>query len=73
MRNSGPVDRRQSARGYLRPAETDATRLAHWPPTYRSRETQPVIMKHERGEKPKRAKPRGWRLTRSLFSEFADD
>jgi hypothetical protein len=30
-------------------------------------------MKHQPGEVPKRAKPRGWRLTRAMFSEFADD
>jgi hypothetical protein len=30
-------------------------------------------MKHQPGEAPKRAKPRGWRLTRAMFSEFADD
>jgi hypothetical protein len=32
-----------------------------------------VIVKHEPGEPVKRAKPRGWRLTRAIFAEFADD
>ena len=63
----------RSARSYLRPAETAQTRLANWPPPYRSKENKPVIMKHQPGEVPKRAKPRGWRLTRAMFSEFADD
>jgi hypothetical protein len=62
-----------SARAYLRPVETEGTKLAHWPPPFRARESKPVIMKHQPGEAPKRAKPRGWRLTRALFSEFADD
>jgi hypothetical protein len=30
-------------------------------------------MKHQPGEPAKRAKSRGWRLTRAIFSEFADD
>jgi len=30
-------------------------------------------MKHPEGEPVKRAKPRGWRLTRAIFSEFADE
>jgi len=53
--------------------ETEGTRLANWPPPYRGKENKPVIMKHKSGEVPKRAKPRGWRLTRAIFSEFADD
>jgi len=28
---------------------------------------------HPEGEPVKRAKPRGWRLTRAIFSEFAED
>jgi hypothetical protein len=49
------------------------SRLAHWPPPKRGQESKPVIVKHEPGEPVKRAKPRGWRLTRAIFSEFADD
>jgi hypothetical protein len=63
----------RSARAYLRPVETEGTRLAHWPPPYRAKESKPVIMKHQPGEEPKRARPRGWRLTRAMFSEFSDD
>ncbi|WP_375412665.1 hypothetical protein [uncultured Bradyrhizobium sp.] len=48
-------------------------RLAHWPPPFRSGRTQPKIIHHDASEKPKLAKPRGWRLTRALFSEFSDD
>jgi hypothetical protein len=32
-----------------------------------------VFIKHKPGEPAKRAKPRGWRLTRAIFSEFAED
>jgi hypothetical protein len=51
----------------------ERTKQAHWPPPFRSGQTQPKIIRHEPGEKPKLAKPRGWRLTRALFSEFSDD
>jgi hypothetical protein len=53
--------------------ETTSSRLAHWPPPQRSKESKPVLIKHPQGESAKRAKPRGWRLTRSIFSEFSDD
>jgi hypothetical protein len=49
------------------------SRLAHWPPPQRGKEAKPVLMKHQAGEPVKRAKPRGWRLTRAVFSEFAED
>ena len=49
------------------------SRLAHWPPPQRGQEAKPVFMKHQPGEPVKRAKPRGWRLTRAMFSEFAED
>jgi hypothetical protein len=39
----------------------------------RGKESKPVFTKHQVGEPGKRAKPRGWRLTRAIFSEFADD
>jgi hypothetical protein len=45
-------------------------KLAHWPPPFRSGQTQPKIVRYEASEKPKLAKPRGWRPTRALFSEF---
>ncbi len=63
----------RSARAPSPSAETGRTRLANWPPPYRARESKPIIMTHQPGEVPKRAKPRGWRLTRAMFSEFADD
>jgi hypothetical protein len=61
--------------GLLHPnsSETEGTHLAHWPPPHRGQETKPVFMKHQPGEPVKRAKPRGWRLTRAIFGEFADD
>jgi hypothetical protein len=62
-------------RSYFSSSQTrpERTKLAHWPPPFRSGQTQPTIIRHEAGEKPKLAKARGWRLTRSLFSEFSDD
>ena len=59
-------------RSFFASAQTRAerTKLAHWPPPFRSGQTQPKIIRYEASEKPKLAKPRGWRLTRALFSEF---
>ena len=50
----------------------ERSRLAHWPPPFRSGQTQPKIIRHEVNEKPKLAKARGWRLTRAMLSEFSD-
>lgn len=58
---------------HVRASETAGTHLAHWPPPLRGHEARPVLVKHQPGEPVKRAKPRGWRLTRAIFSEFADD
>jgi hypothetical protein len=58
---------------HLRASETSGTHLAHWPPPQRGQESRPVLMKHQPGETVKRAKPRGWRLTRAIFSEFEGD
>lgn len=70
-------DRRPGDRGlaslHLRASETAGTHLAHWPPPMRGHESKPVLVKHQPGEPVQRAKPRGWRLTRAIFSEFADD
>jgi hypothetical protein len=66
-------DRRGGSRSFFAPSQTrpERTKLAHWPPPFRSGQTQPKIIRHEPGEKAKLAKPRGWRLTRrALFSEF---
>jgi hypothetical protein len=58
---------------YVRASETTGTHLAHWPPPRYEREATPMRVKHQAGEPVKRAKPRGWRLTRAVFSEFSDD
>jgi hypothetical protein len=58
---------------YVPPSETRGTHLAHWPPPRFERETTPIMAKHAPTETAHRAKPRGWRLTRAIFSEFADD
>ena len=55
---------------YVRASETVGTHLAHWPPPQRAKESKPPFMKHKAGEPVKRAKPRGWRLTRAIFSDF---
>jgi hypothetical protein len=55
------------------PSETrlDRSKLAHWPPPFRSRENNPKrTIKLARGEVPHRATARGWRITRAMFSEF---
>jgi hypothetical protein len=57
----------------VRASETAGTHLAHWPPPFHGQEAKPVIMKHRPGETIKRAHPRGWRLTRAMFSEFQED
>jgi len=58
---------------YVPPRETKGTHLAHWPPTRFERETTPIAMKHVSTETAYHAKPRGWRFTRAILSEFADD
>jgi hypothetical protein len=73
VKNSRPPDRRGLSSLYVRASETMGTHLAHWPPPRFERATPPVRVKHEAGEPVKRAKPRGWRLTRAIFSEFSDD
>ena len=67
------ANRKGPSSTYLHASETAETHLAHWPPPQRGKENKPVFMKHPEGEPVKRAKPRGWRLTRAIFSEFADD
>ena len=58
---------------HVRASETTGTHLAHWPPPMRADESKPVLARHQPGEPVRRAKLRGWRLTRAIFSEFADD
>lgn len=50
----------------------ERSRLAHWPPPFRNGQSQPVIIRHQPGEKQKLTKSRGWRLTRAMLSEFSD-
>ncbi|MCA1545248.1 hypothetical protein I6F36_00260 [Bradyrhizobium sp. BRP19] len=69
----GSSDRKGLSSMNLRASETTGTHLAHWPPPLRSKENKPLFIKHPEGEPVKRAKPRGWRLTRAIFSEFADE
>jgi hypothetical protein len=68
-------DPKAGGRSDYAPSETrpERTRLAHWPPPFRSHEIQPIALKHSRGEVPKRATPRGWRMSRAMFSEFDDE
>lgn len=53
--------------------ERTPSRLANWPPPYRSAPAKPKIVRHPPTDKPTRAKQRGWRLTRAMFSEFEED
>jgi hypothetical protein len=59
--------------GHTNLASSEGSRLAHWPPPFRSVAAKPIIIQHPRGEVPKRAKPRGWRMTRAMFSEFEEE
>ncbi|MGY3035936.1 hypothetical protein ACVIIV_005106 [Bradyrhizobium sp. USDA 4354] len=69
----GSSDRKGLSSMSVRASETTGTHLAHWPPPLRGKENKPLFIKHPEGAPVKRAKPRGWRLTRAIFSEFADD
>lgn len=70
-------DRKGLPPTYLLASETTGTHLAHWPPPQRSldrgKESKPVLLTQATGEPAKRARSRGWRLTRAMFSEVADD
>jgi len=61
----------------LHVSETTGTHLAHWPPPHRAMErgkqSKAVLVTQSADEPVKRARPRGWRLTRAMFSEVADD
>lgn len=74
---SGSSDRRGPSSTYLLASETTGTRLAHWPPPQRSldrgKDSKPVLVTQAAGEPAKRARSRGWRLVRAMFSEVADD
>ena len=70
-------DRKGLPPKYLLASETTGTHLAQWPPPQRAmergKESKPVLVTQTAGEQVKRARPRGWRLKRALFSEVADD
>lgn len=70
-------DRKGLPPTYLLASETTGTRLAHWPPPQRSldrgKQSKPVLLAQAIGEPAKRARSRGWRLTRAMFSDVADD
>lgn len=70
-------DRKGLSPTYLLASETTGTRLAHWPPPQRrldrGKDSKPVLVTQAAGEPAKRARPRGWRLTRAMFSEVAAD
>jgi hypothetical protein len=56
-----------------RSLDTEGVRLAHWPPPFRKMPIKPKVERRpEQVEEPKRATPRGWRITRSMFSEFEE-
>jgi hypothetical protein len=61
----------------MQASETTGTHLAHWPPPQRGmelgKESKPVLVTQAAGEPAKRARPRGWRLKRAMFSDVADD
>ena len=72
-RNKSP-DPKGTSLMHVRPSETAGTHLAHWPPPHHEREAPAMQkVKHPSAEPVSRAKPRGWRLTRAIFSEFSDD
>jgi hypothetical protein len=54
------------------PFAKQTTRLAHWPPPFRSREAKPKAVRHPHGETVQRATLRGWRITRAMISDFDD-
>ena len=68
---NGGVRHFSSAQTHL--LEQTPSRLANWPPPFRSTAAKPKIIRHKPDEKPQRAKPRGWRLTRAMFSEFEEE
>jgi hypothetical protein len=57
----------------LHTADTGGSHLAHWPPPTMGQELKPMAVKHKSSEPVRRARRRGWRLTRAMFSEFAGE
>jgi hypothetical protein len=77
MAMKGSSDRKGLSSTLVRASETTGTHLAHWPPPQRAmergRESKPVLVTQAAGEPAKRARSRGWRLTRAMVSDVADD
>ncbi|MCK1653840.1 hypothetical protein IVA88_20690 [Bradyrhizobium sp. 149] len=73
----GSSDRKGLSSTFVHASETTGTHLAHWPPPQRAmergKESKPVLATQTTGEPAKRARPRGWRLKRAMFSDVADD
>ena len=69
----GSSDRDRASSRYLHASETTGTHLAHWPPPHRGKAGTPVLVTTKAAEPVKRARPRGWRLTRAILSEFPGD
>ncbi len=74
---SGKRDKSPDPKGvgfmHVRPSDTAGTHLGHWPPPHHDRDAPAMLkVKHPEGEPAKRARSRGWRLTRAMFSEFSD-
>ena len=73
----GSSDRKGLSSTIAHASETTGTHLAHWPPPLRAmergKESKPVLVTQTAAEPAKRARPRGWRLARAMFSEVADD
>jgi hypothetical protein len=69
-----PGSRSRSSRASFenRSLDTEGFRLAHWPPPFRKLPAKPKVEKRVQSADPKRATPRGWRITRSMFSEFEE-
>ncbi len=74
---NGSSDRRGLSSTLVRASESSGTHLAHWPPPQRAmergKESKPLLVTQAAGEPAKRARGRGWRLNRAMFSEVADD
>ena len=70
---NGRAGPQRFSRASTRSLAQTSSRLAHWPPPFRGTATKPKIVRHKPDEKPQRAKPRGWRLTRAMFSEFEEE
>jgi hypothetical protein len=75
---SGDHDKSPDPKGvyvfHVRPSENSGSHLAHWPPPHHESEAPAMLkVKHPSTGPVKRAKSRGWRLTRAMFSEFSDD